>query len=165
MSRSSYQAFVFGSLRLLVSAKVNPASLFVFLGWALVGFSRCGADSSPWPSEQKQRDIAVQERTDVLDVTIASAWYQSFVKTAPLSCCSLLTTSDEQTEDGHAMMKAEELSHAVRGCYNSVLSLSEIEKEKHTGQLSTNVRQHHRLRAHVTKDRPGSGTLTVKVPW
>ena len=36
-------------------------------------------------------------------------------------------------------------------------------KGKHTRQLSTNVRQRHRSHARVTKDRPKSGTLIVKV--
>ena len=50
----------------------------------------------------------------------------SLLKDAPLP---MLNQSDAQTEDGHAMMKSDtfqsfqDLSHAVRGCHNSVLSL------------------------------------------
>ena len=70
------------------------------------------------------------------------------------------------------MLKSDTFSSAPRLEPRSAWMLTTLRclrewntKGKHTGQLSTNVRQHHSSRACVTKDRPGSGTLTVKVPW
>ena len=55
----------------------------------------------------------------------------------------LTNRNDAQTEDGHAMMKSDtfhslqDLSHAVRGCYNSALSLR-VEQKRKTHRTAVN---------------------------
>ena len=55
----------------------------------------------------------------------------------------LLNKNDAQTKHGHAMLKSDtlyllqDLSHAVRGCYNSALS-QRVEKKKETHRTAVN---------------------------
>ena len=69
----------------------------------------------------------------------------SLLKDVPLP---MLNQNDLQMEDGHAMMKFDtfpsyrNLSHAVRGCHNSVLLLKVDQKGRHmttVGQMRTHI--------------------------
>ena len=81
----------------------------------------------------------------------------------------MLNQSDMQTEDGHAMMKFDtfhsfqNLSHAVRGCQNSVLLLKLDQNRRH--MTTVDLMCTHITTRVCVSPRYGSGNLTVKLPW